>query len=87
MYVIKVVHEAMDPEHAKNSAISLIEFCLSISQYCQHTKKSCSFKVADAVDVETKKCFSLKKLAQPINRQIRYVVFIVPDRHIGNTFC
>lgn len=72
MYVIKIVHEAMDPEYAKNSAISLIEFCLSISQYCQHTKKSCSFKVADVVDIETKKCFSLKKLAQPINRQIRY---------------
>jgi len=71
-YVIKVVDKAMDPEEAKNSAISLIEFCLSLSQYCQHTKKSCSFKVAEVVDVKTKECVCLKTLAQPINRQIRH---------------
>ena len=70
-YVIKVVDNAMDPEQAKNFSISLIEFCLSLSQYCQHSKKSCSFKVAEVVDIETGEVFCLKSLAQPINRQVR----------------
>lgn len=74
LYVIKVIEKAMDPEQAKNSAISIIEFCISLSQYCQHTKKGCSFKVAEVVDIETSECFSLKTLTQPINRQIRYPI-------------
>lgn len=70
-YVIKIIYDAMDPEQAKNFAISLVEFCLSISQYCQHSKKSCAFKSAEVVDLKTGECFSLKLLAQPIHRLIR----------------
>lgn len=73
-YVIKLNNNAMDPEEAKNQSIALIEFCLSVSQYCQHSNSTCSFKCAEVVDAETHQVYKLKSLSQPIFREKRLPV-------------
>ena len=70
-HIIKFKREAMDPEGAKTQAVALIDFCLSVTQYCQHSKRGYSFKEAEVVDLESKTVYSLKALASPISRQKR----------------
>lgn len=70
-YIIKFKSTAMDPEGAKIQAVELIDFCLSITQYCQHSKRGYEFKEAEVVDLESKTVCCLKTLASPISRQKR----------------
>ena len=70
-FVVKVSQEAMDPEKAKAKAIALIDFCLSVSQYCRHNKRGYSFKEAEVVDIESKEVYNLRTMAAAISRQKR----------------
>ena len=70
-YIIKFKREAMDPEGAKLQAIALIDFCLSVTQYCQHSNRKHSFKEAEVIDIESNRIYSLKTLTPPISRQKR----------------
>lgn len=70
-YIIKLREKAMDPEKAKNQSIALIEFCRSVSQYCQHSNSTCFFKYAEVVDAESHQVYKLKTPSQPISRGIR----------------
>lgn len=70
-FVIKIDLEEMDPESAKIAAIGLIDFCLSISQYCRHSKREYSFKYAEIVDKETTNVYKTKTISHPISRQKR----------------
>lgn len=70
-YVIKIRDRAKDPEKAKISAVSSVDFCLSITQYSKHNKKKCTFNYAEVVDVDTKEVFELSTSPTLISRQKR----------------
>lgn len=67
-YILKYNCEASDPYSAREEAIEIANFCLSVNQFVKHNKYEYNPKYAEVVDIETKKATFIKKPEAPIVR-------------------
>lgn len=60
-YILKYECTAPDPYCAREEALQLVNFCLSVNQFIKHTSHSFDSKYADVVDTKTGKVTFIKK--------------------------
>lgn len=65
-YILKYKCESSDPYEAREEALSLINFCLSVNQFIKHNKYDYNPKYAEVLDTESHKNTFIKKPESPI---------------------
>lgn len=65
-YILKYYCKATDPYNARENALNLINFCLSVNQFVKHNKYEYNPKYADIVDIENHNVTFIKKPESPI---------------------
>lgn len=67
-YVLKYSCKQADPYKAREEALELINFCLSVNQFIMHNKYDYNPLHSEVVDNETKEVFSITRPELPITR-------------------
>lgn len=67
-YILKYSCEAIDPYSAREQALDITNFCLSVNQFIKHNKFDYNPKYAEVVDTATRGVTFIKKQELPIAR-------------------
>lgn len=65
-YILKYETTNADPYEAREEALNLINFSLSVSHFIKHNKHDYHPRIAEVVDKDTHKVYSIRKPEQPI---------------------
>lgn len=65
-YILKYKCQAKDPYGARENALNLINFCLSVNQFIKHNKYDYNPKYTEVFDTETKEVTFIRKSEPPI---------------------
>lgn len=86
-YILKYSCENIDPYSAREEAIDIANFCLSVNQFIKHGKYSYDPKYAEVIEVETKKSTFIKKTERAIFRDYtNHVTINGPSELLNSSF-